>query len=116
MKAGKQRSRSARRRERDNVVYWKTKRKIKNDFVGAPDADILLEAIRELRKTTTAGAATFLVKVKAHQEEPANEEADIQANKAIGKDVPTEWHDRTNRAIFTWQEPRRKGGMVSYED
>ena len=84
---------------------------------GAPDADILLEALEELRKRTTAGAATFLVKVKAHRGEPANEEADIQANKAIsGKDVPTEWHDRTNRAVFTWQEPRQKGGTVSYED
>ena len=31
------------------------------------DADILLEAIEELRKRTTAGAATFLVKVKAHR-------------------------------------------------
>ena len=85
--------------------------------VGAPDADILLEAIEELRKRITAGAATFLVKVKAHRGEPANEEADIQADKAIsGKEVPTEWHDRTNRAAFTWQEPRRKGGTMSYED
>ena len=57
----------------------------------------------------------FLVKVKAHRGEPANEEADIQADKAIsGKlDVPTEWHDRTNRAVFTWQEPRQKGGTAS---
>jgi len=55
--------------------------------------------------------------VKAHQGEPANEEADIQADMAIsGKDVPTEWHDRTNRAVFTWQELRWKGGTVSYED
>jgi len=55
--------------------------------------------------------------VKARRGEPANEEADIQADKAIsGKDVSTEWHDRTNRAVFTWQEPRRKGGMVSHED
>ena len=75
------------------------------------------EAIEELRKRTTAGAATFLVKVKAHRGKPANEEADIQADNAIsGKDVPIEWHDRTNRAVFTWQEPRRKGGTVSYED
>ena len=59
----------------------------------------------------------FLVKVKAHRGEPANEEADIQADKAIsGKDVPTEWRDRTNRTVFTWQEPRWKGGTVSYED
>jgi len=86
-------------------------------LVGAPDADILLEAIEEIRKRKTAGAATFLVKVKAHQGEPANVEADIQADKAISdKNVPTEWHDRTNRAVFTWQEPRWKGGTVSYED
>jgi len=49
------------------------------------------EAIKELQKRTTAGAATFLVKVKAHRGEPANEEADIQANKSILiKDVSTE--------------------------
>jgi len=89
----------------------------KATLIEAPDADILLEAIEELRKRTTAGAATFLVKVQAHRGESANEEADIQADKAIsGKDVPTEWHDRTNRAVFTWQEPRRKGDTVSYED
>jgi len=38
----------------------------KATLVGAPDADILLEAIKEPRKRTTAGAAMFLVKVKAH--------------------------------------------------
>jgi len=38
----------------------------KATLVGAPDADILLEAIEELGNRTTAGAATFLVKVKAH--------------------------------------------------
>ena len=32
------------------------------------------------------------------------------------KDVPAEWYDRTNRAFFTWQEPRQKGGTVTYED
>jgi len=39
----------------------------KATLLGAPDADILLEAIEELRKRTTAEAATFLVKVKAHR-------------------------------------------------
>jgi len=90
---------------------------VKATLAGAADPDILLKAIEELQKRTTAGAATFLVKVKAHRGEPANEDADIQAGKAIsGKNVPTEWHDRTNRAIFTWQEPCWKGGTVSYED
>jgi len=82
-------------------------------LVGAPDSDILSEAIDELRQRTTAGAAMFRVKVKAHRGEPANEEADIQTDK---EDVPTEWHDRTNREVFTWQEPRQQGGSVSYED
>ena len=84
-----------------------------------PDADILQEAIEELRKRTTAGAVTFLVKVnlKAHRGEPADEEADILADKAISsKNVPTEWRDRTNRAVFIWQEPCWKGDTVSYED
>jgi len=52
-------------------------------LAGALDADILLEAIEEIWKGTTAGAATFLVKVKAHRGEPANEEANIQADKVI---------------------------------
>jgi len=31
-----------------------------------------------------------------HRGEPANEEADVQADKAISsQDVPTEWRDRT---------------------
>jgi len=58
-----------------------------------------------------------VVKVKLHQAEPAHEEADIQADKAISsEDVPTEWRDRTNRSVLTWQEPRRKEDTVSYDD
>ena len=41
----------------------------KATLVGALDADNLLEAIQELRKRTTAGAATLLVKVKKRIEE-----------------------------------------------
>jgi len=57
----------------------------KGTLVGALDADTLLEAIEELRKRTTAGAVTRLVKVtrKAHQGELANEEVGIQVDKAI---------------------------------
>jgi len=32
------------------------------------------------------------------------------------RDVPIDWHDRTNHVVFTWQEPHRRGGKVSYED
>jgi len=54
-------------------------------LVGAPDADILAAAIEILRKRPgiAAGTATFLVKVKAHRGEPANEGADILADKII---------------------------------
>jgi len=49
----------------------------KATLVKAPDVDILRKAIEEVRKKTTAGAAMFLVKVKAHRGEPANKEDDI---------------------------------------
>ena len=52
-------------------------------MVGAPDTDILAAAIEILRKRIAAGTATILVKVKVHRGEPANEEANILADKAI---------------------------------
>jgi len=95
----------------------------KATLVGAPDADILLEAIKELRKRTTAGAATFLFKVKAHRGKPANEriEENLQMKKSTSKQTrqfqaKMFQQNGTNRAVFTWQEPRRKGGTMSYED
>jgi len=65
----------------------------KATLVGALDADILAGTIEILRKRITAGTAAFLVKVKAHGGEPANEGADILADKAIsdpkvGKESP----------------------------
>ena len=52
-------------------------------MVGAPDAYILAAAIAILRKRIAAGTATFVVKVKAHQGEPAKEGADVLADTAI---------------------------------
>ena len=52
-------------------------------LVGASDADILSAAIEILHKRIAARTATFLVKVKAHRGKPANEGADILADKAI---------------------------------
>ena len=61
-------------------------------LVGAPDADIMAGAIEILQKRIAAGTATFLVKVKAHRGEPANEGANILADKAISRQrvVPTD--------------------------
>jgi len=75
-------------------------------LVGAPDVDIL-----------AAGTATFLVKVKAHQEEPANEGADILADKAISDlKVSKEWCQRTNRVVLPWRKLCREAGKVTYQD
>jgi len=48
--------------------------------------------LKSFEKETTTGVATFLVKMIAHQGESANEETNIQTDKAISSnDVPTEW-------------------------
>jgi len=86
-------------------------------LVGAPDADILAAAIKIQRKRIAAGTATFLVKVKAHRGEPANEGADILADKAISDPkVGKEWCQQTNRAVFRWENPCREAGKGTYQD
>jgi len=88
----------------------------KATLLGAPDADILAAAIEILRKWIAAGAATFLVKVKAHRGELANEGADILADKAISDPkVGKEWCQRTNRAVFK-KKPCREAGKVTNQD
>ena len=42
----------------------------KQTMVNAPDADILREIIELLKARVATGAATFLIKVKAHRGEP----------------------------------------------
>jgi len=91
----------------------------KATLVGAHDADILAAAIEILRKRIAAGTATFLVKIQAHRGEPANEGANILADKAISDPkVGKEWSrcQRTNRAVFTWKKPCREAGKVTYQD
>jgi len=45
---------------------------------------------------TAAGAAMFLVKMKAHRGEPVHEEANMQADTAISNKVTVV------RAVFKW--------------
>jgi len=88
----------------------------KATLVRAPDADILAAAIEILRKSSTAGPATFLVKVKVHRSEPANKGADIMilADKAISDPkLSKEWCQRTNQAVFTWKPPCREAGKIT---
>jgi len=89
----------------------------KATLVVAPDADILAAAIEILRNRIAAGTSTFLVKVKAHRGEPANERANILADKAISDPkVGNEWCQRTNRAVFKWEKPCCETGKVTYQD
>jgi len=79
--------------------------------------DILAAAIEILQKRIAAGTATFLVKVKEHRGEPANKGADILADNATSDSkVGKEWCQRTNRAVFTWKQPCREAGKVTYQD
>ena len=83
----------------------------KATLVGAPDADILAAAIEMLRKRIAAGKANFLVKVKVHRGEPANDEADILTNETISDPkVGKEWCQRTNQAVFTWKNCAARQG------
>jgi len=55
--------------------------------------------------------------VKAHGGEPANEGAEILADKAISDPkVGKEWCQRTNRTIFTCKKSCREAGKVTYQD
>jgi len=57
--------------------------------------------------------------VKAHRGEPANEGADILADKdkAISDlKVVKEWCQQTNPAVFTWRNPSSEAGKVTYQD
>ena len=55
--------------------------------------------------------------MKAHRGEPANEGADILADKAISDTkVGKEWCQRTNRAVFTRRKLCREAGKVTYQD
>jgi len=85
----------------------------KATLVQTTDADILREAIKEFGKRTAAGSSD--VSGQRECESRRTYKRRSQADKAISsKDIPID--NTTNRTAFTWQEPRWKGGMVSYGD
>jgi len=58
-----------------------------------------------------------MVKVKAHRGDPANEGADILANKAISDPkVGKEWCRWTNRIVCTWEKPCCEAGKSNYRN
>jgi ribonuclease HI len=69
-----------------------------------PDVDVLKRIIIKLQKRVLAGAATLLLKVKAHRWDPLNEEADIRAEMGHRKEIKeVGWNDPTNRTIYQWK-------------
>ena len=81
--------------------------------------DNLAAAIKILRKRIVEGTAAFLVKLKAHQGEQANEGANVLADKVISDpNVGKEWCQRpmTNRVVFNWEKPCREAGKVNCQD
>ncbi len=69
----------------------------------SPDADVLKKIMIKLQKRVQAGAATLLVKVKAHRGDPLNEEADIRAEMGRRKDQKeVRWNSPTNRTVYQW--------------
>ncbi len=66
--------------------------------------DVLKKIIIKLQKRVIAGAATLLVKVKAHRGDPLNEEADIRAEMGLHKEQKeVRWNNPTNRTIYRWK-------------
>ena len=85
----------------------------KTTLATAPDADILRRILEVLRERIEAGAATFLIKIKAHRGEPMNEDADTLAEVGREKEKETaKWAERTQRLIFKWAG-RKKGKQRS---
>ena len=82
-------------------------------MANAPDADILREIIELLKMRVQNGAATFLVKVKAHRREPMNELADslAEAARKVGMEKK-EWCDRTKRMVFKWKDKDQERSSV----
>ena len=67
----------------------------------SPDAYILKVIILKLQKRVEAGAATLLIKVKAHRGDPLNEEADIRAELGRRKEYKeTIWDNLSGRTVY----------------
>jgi hypothetical protein len=70
----------------------------------APDVDVLKRIIIKLQKRVLAGAATLLLKVKAHRGDPLNEETEIRAEMGRRKEIEeVGWNDPNNRTIYQWK-------------
>ena len=82
----------------------------------SPDGDVLKVIIIKLQKRVKTGAATLLIKVKAHRGDPLNEEADIRAEMdRLKEESEKTWNAQTDRSIYQWWEPSKtkKGILIT---
>ena len=78
--------------------------------------DFFLFHIIKLQKRVKSGAATLLIKVKAHRGDPLNEEADIRAEMGrLKEDKEKTWSTQTDRTLYQWSEPSKtkKGTLIT---
>jgi hypothetical protein len=73
-------------------------------MVNAPDADILREIIELLTARVATGAATFLIKGKAHRGVPLTDMLAEEAREASKENK--EWIVRTDRMVYQWEEEK----------
>jgi ribonuclease HI len=85
----------------------------KQIMANAPDADVLRQIIEPLTMRVQNGAATFLVKVKAHRGESLKELADslAEAAREVGMEKK-EWCDRTECMVFKWKDKDQERSAV----
>ena len=80
----------------------------------SPDGDVLKVSIIKLQKRVKVGAATLLIKVKAHRGDPRNEEVDIRAEMGrLKEDNEKTWTTQTDRTIYKWSNhPKPRKGLL----
>ena len=67
----------------------------------SPDTDVLKVIILKLQQRVEAGTTTLLIKVKDHQGDPLNDEADIKAELGRLKEYKeTIWNDSSDRTVY----------------
>ena len=82
-----------------------------------PDGDIVREIVQILQERVTAGANTFLIKIKDHTGDPLNEAADSRAEQGrtahdaedTNEHTPKIlWNHPSGRTIFSWNRNNSK--------
>ena len=84
-----------------------------SNLTTTPDGDLVREIIQILQERVTAGANTFLIKIKAHRGEPLNEAADprVEKGRSVHRNEDTNeytpkllWDRPSGKTIVSWKK------------